>query len=163
MRPLARLETELLTTGFGGAFIGVEALLGALARGVDPAQAFLPFSALAVIFALIQRSTGLRWIAATAKDAPPMPADAQLEDKNRTYLRVALGLAVWLLLVGVALLLSPGIAAPMGGLLFGVSAIDIRSATTVAQYKDEGVEIRREIGPSFIASGRRPLFKAPIT
>ena len=162
MRPLARLEKELLITGFGGVAIAVEALFGALARGVEPTQAFIPFALLAALFALIQRSSSWRWIVTTARDAPDMPADAQIEEPSRTWLRVGIGLAVWLLLVGMAIMFSPGIAGPMGGLIFGVAAIDIKSATTVARYKDQGIEIKREIGTSWLASGRRPLFKAPI-
>ena len=161
MRPLAPLDTELRITGIGGVVIGCAALAGAIARGVEPAQAALPFSALALLFALIQRSSALKWFLSTAASAPDLDPGATFEAPGRTWARNGLTLLFWVVLVGMAIGFSPGVAGPMGGLILGVAAIDVRTATAVAGYREDGRQIWREIGTSWLASGRRPLFTGP--
>ncbi|MDH3226109.1 MAG: hypothetical protein OEM67_03360 [Thermoleophilia bacterium] len=162
MRPLAPIRRELLITGVGGVVIGLAGQVGAFAAGAGFAAAVLPFLMLAALFGLIQYRTGHRWLLTAAAEAPDAPPEAEVEPGGRTRLRLSLTLLVWAALVVVALIGSPAIASPVGGVIFGIALIDLRGAVEVEKYRGEGAEIMREVGPTWIAGGRRPLYRLSV-
>jgi hypothetical protein len=159
VRPVASLGQELWITGIGGVLIGLAGQIGASIGGSGFVGSAVPFLVLALLFGFIQFRGGHRWLLQAVADAREAEPGVEVEPKGRTGTRMALTLAVWAGLVIVALTFSPSIAAPMGGVIFGIAALDLRAVGKLAAYRAEGVELVREVGTTWIASGRRPIFR----
>jgi hypothetical protein len=161
MRPLASAETELLTSGLGSLLIGLAGLAAAIGRGTPPGRALVTFSVVAALLAVVQRRTGARWLTRAAELAPAMPDGARLEPERRTVARTGVSLAVMLGLVLAAAVLGAGLAAPIGGVVFGVGAADLRTARWMRRRRQDGQQVLREVG-GWVAGGRRPVYTRPL-
>src|SRR5204862_1176137 len=155
--------TELVVTGTGQVVMGLGGLAGALARGVEVGRALVPFAiGLGVSLAVTGGSFGT--IRKSARSAPAAPADAEVEDGDRTARRLSLPLLV----VAGAVAISVGIAGALGALVGGVAAgigtVELVAARWSARHAShEGVELLREARVFLLATARRPIYTRPTS
>jgi hypothetical protein len=164
VRPLARLGTELRTSGVGYLILGAAGLAGALARGTSPGRALLPFAVVTAALAFVQARAGFSWIRRTVHDAASAPAAAAAEPEAATVRRIATGLVVYLAAVVAAILVGRGLGAIVGGVAAGVGLVDLFASRWVsAREREDAVTLLRETPSQPFASGRRPIYTRPVS
>jgi hypothetical protein len=164
VRPLARLATELMTSGVGYIVLGLAGLVGSLARGTSPGRALVPFVVVAAAMALVQTRAGFAWIRRNVEGADPAPAEADEEAGGRTVRRTATSLLIYLVAIVAAVAVGRGLGAIVGGVAAGVGAIELVAARWVTgRERDEGVALLRETPSSPFGSGRRSIYTRPTS
>lgn len=164
MRPLARLGTELLTSGVGYLVLGVAGVLGALARGAGPGRVLVPFAVVLLALALVQARTGFAWVRRSVREAGPPPSGAAEERGTATVRRTATALLLYLVAVVVAIAVGRGLGGIVGGVAAGVGLVELYAARWVAaRERKDGVELLREAPSHPFASGRRPVYTRPVS
>jgi hypothetical protein len=155
LRPIARLATELRTSGAGHVVIGLAGLLAALAIGdLSLVQALVPFVVVVVLVGGIS-VWSTRWL--RNPDLPKPEGGGAVEPANETVRRtmVMLVLPLVFMVVVVAIVALAGVVA-------GVGAVDLWNFNWV-RAREHAMRrgIYRELGPSTFTSGRRPLYTRP--
>jgi hypothetical protein len=162
VRRVARLETELTTSGTGYLVIGLVGLAGALARGVAPGRALVPFLVVGAVLAFVQYRFGFGWMRRLADDAGRPPKDVVEEPASATIRRVLTSLLLIAAAVALAIAVVSGVtAAVVGGVAAGVGAVDIVAARWAHDWDHGGTTLLREVGTSPFSGGRRPLYTRP--
>jgi hypothetical protein len=160
VRPIARLDTELLVSGAGQLVIGACGLVaGLLLSDSGAARVVVPFAVAFLVLGAVSLATS-RWL----RDARPGDADPQtrVETTALTVRRTAVTLALAAAAVAVAAVIGAGLAAVLGGVVAGVGAVDLANRAWVrGEERRTGLAIYRELGRSPFSSGRRPLYTRP--
>ena len=146
LRPIARLATELRTSGAGQVVIGLAGLLAALLIGdLSVAQALVPFVVVVVLVGGIS-VWSTRWM---RNPGLPKPEGGG-----------AIVLPLVFMIVVVAIV--PPAAVALAGVVAGVGAVDLWNFNWV-RAREHAMRrgIYRELGPSTFTSGRRPLYTRP--
>jgi hypothetical protein len=159
VRPIARLATELRTSGIGQVLIGVAGFLAALATGdLSPARALVPFLVAVVLVGAISLWS-TRWL---RNPEVPEPGGGAVEPGRDTVRRTLVVLVLPLVFLAVVVGLVAAGAVALGGVVAAVGAVDLRNLAWVrARERELGRGIYRELGPSTFTSGRRPLYTRP--
>jgi len=162
MRPIAQVRTELRTDGVGQVVLGVGGLLAALAIGVAPARAVVPFAVAALVLAGVQLAIMTRWLRGEAASAGPPGADAPVEPAGHTVRRSLIKLALFL---GVLVLMVPfGLSGVFGGVVAGIGAVDLGTSFWLdRQEAGRSVTVFREVGTSPFSGGRRAIYTRPTS
>ena len=159
LRPIARLATELRTSGAGHVVIGLAGLLLALAIGDLSAQSLVPFAVVLVLVGGISLWS-TRWL--RNPELPEAWGGGVVEPARETVRRTLVVLVLPLVFMAVVVALVPAGAVALAGVVVGVGAVDLRNLAWVrAREREVGRGIYRELGPSTFTSGRRPLYTRP--
>lgn len=160
VRPIARLATELRTSGVGQVVIGVAGLLAALALGdLSPGRALVPFVVATVLVGAISLWS-TRWL--RDPEMPEARGGGAVEPDRETVRRTLVVLALPLVFLAVVVVLVAAGAVALAGVVAAVGAVDLRNLAWVrARERELGRGIYRELGPSTFTSGRRPLYTRP--
>jgi hypothetical protein len=160
VRPIARLEDELRTSGSVALLAGVAGLGAALARGVEPARGLVPFVVVAAVLAAVS-AFATRWLR-EGRGAVPAPGGARVEPTWQTVRRTLVGLSLPVAAVAVGTALAAGLGAVLGGVLAGIGAVDLANMGRARRRrKESGQTLFRELGASPFAGGRRALYTRP--
>jgi hypothetical protein len=160
LRPIARLATELRTSGAGQIVIGLAGLLAALAIGdLSVGRSLVPFVVVLVLVGGISLWS-TRWL--RDPELPEAGGGGAVEPANETVRRTMVVFVLPLVFMAVVVALVPAGAVALAGVVAGVGAVDLRNFAWVrARERELGRGIYRELGPSTFTSGRRPLYTRP--
>lgn len=160
VRPIARLATELRTSGVGQVLIGLVGLILALAFGdLSLGQALVPFAVVLVLVGGIS-VWSTRWL----RD-PQLPAaegGGAIEPPGETVRRTMVVLVLPLVFMAVVVALVPAGAVALAGVVVGVGVVDLWNFNSV-RAREHAMRrgIYRELGASTFTGGRRPLYTRP--
>ena len=160
LRPIARLATELRTSGAGQVVIGLAGLLAALAIGdLSVVQGLVPFVVVVVLVGGIS-VWSTRWL--RNPDLPKPEGGGAIEPANETVRRTMVMLVLPLVFMVVVVAIVPPAAVALAGVVAGVGAVDLWNFNWV-RAREHAMRrgIYRELGPSTFTSGRRPLYTRP--
>jgi hypothetical protein len=160
LRPIARLATELRTSGAGQVVIGLAGLLAALVIGdLSVAQALVPFVVVVVLVGGIS-VWSTRWL--RNPDLPKPGGGGAIEPASETVRRTMVMLVLPLVFVVVVVAIVPPAAVALAGVVAGVGAVDLWNFNSV-RAREHAMRrgIYRELGPSTFTGGRRPLYTRP--
>lgn len=161
-RPIARLATELRTTGVGQLAIGIAGLLVPVyTSDVSPVRMLVPYVIVVVLIGglSLHNTSWLR----RAEAVGPAP-DARLESSSDTMRRSLVSLVLALVAVAVVGALGPPLAAVLGGVVTAVGAVDLYNHRAVRDREEAtGEAVYRELGRSPFSPGRRPLYTRPLS
>jgi hypothetical protein len=161
---VARLATELTTSGAGYVVLGLTGLVGALLRADRPGRAIIPFLVVAVVLAVAQYRLGFGRMRRAAGEAPHPPQAVAEEARRATVRRVLLSLILIAAAIAVSIAVLEGVtAAIVGGVSVGVGVVDLAAGRWVLGRQREGVTLLREVGGPPFAGGRRPLYTRPTS
>jgi len=162
MQPIAQVQRELRVDGIGQLAIGVFGLAAALAIGVSPERALLPFAVAGLAMAGVQFAIMNRWLRREIDSAGPPATGAPLEPSKLTMRRSLIKLALFF---GVLVLMVPfGLSGVFGGVVVGIGAIDFATSVWLGrQEQDRGVTVYREVGASPFSGGRRTIYTRPTS
>jgi hypothetical protein len=160
VRPIARLETELLVSGAGQLVIGVLGLVAGLVLSDSSAgRVLVPFVVSFLVLGGVSLATS-RWMRSAELD--DADAATRVETAGLTVRRTVVTLALSAAAIAVAAIIGPGLAAVLGGVVAAVGAVDLANRSWVqGQERRTGLAIYRELGRSPFSSGRRPLYTRP--
>ena len=145
-------------TGVALPVIGLAGLVGGAATSDAVVRAVVPFLVVALLLAAVQFFVGFRWYQRTIAVAPGAPAGSDYEPPADTRSRVLKTLVIYVVLVGGAILTGRGLGAVIGGVVFGVGAVDLYTSRWLNQRTTKGAPtVFRETSNGLFASGRRPL------
>jgi hypothetical protein len=160
LRPIARLATELRTSGVGQLVIGLAGLVLALAFGdLSVGRALVPFAVVLVLVSAIS-TWSTRWL--RDPELPEREGGGTIEPARETVRRTLVVLVLPLVFMAVVVALVPAAAVALAGVVVGVGAVDLWNFNRVRAREDAMRRgIYRELGPSTFTSGRRPLYTRP--
>jgi hypothetical protein len=160
LRPIARLATELRTSGAGQVLIGLAGLVAAVATGdLSVGRSLIPFAVVLVLVGGIS-VWSTRWL--RDPELPRADGGGTIEPASETVRRTLVVLVLPLVFMIVVVYLVPPGAVALAGVVAGVGLVDLWNYNWVRGREHATRRgIYRELGPSTFTSGRRPLYTRP--